>query len=386
MRGRCAHDPRLGGVLADPGDHERHPGGLVVEVEPLLVQPAVRAEQIAVVGGADQHRVLRTAVRHGAAHPVDRGVDLGVQPVVEVAVPLRVAPIDPLDGRCRAVTGVVGLAEGDLRGGFGPQILVGGRCRWHRRRIDARWFQRTAPDPRREQHDVVRVHEARDQQERSGRGRIAGAAARVAVDEPGDHPIGDQRVAAESTVGQARAVRFGADPPGEAECRQRVGIEIPLHGGRVDDPVVVVGGQRSAGGGVVQVGVRDVPLAVVVGVVSRRAEPVAQGGHLAAPQPAHPGVVIGLADAVGLGDTVQVRVLAGEDGRTARDTRQRSGVVPGEADAVLVEPAPAGQGAFPPGEDGLVLIGRDGAFLVGHHDDDVGAVSHGSPPFGVRVR
>ena len=59
--GRCAHPPRpssvgkqidvrcrrrdatrSGGSFADPGDDERHPGRLVVQVEPLLVQTAVR--------------------------------------------------------------------------------------------------------------------------------------------------------------------------------------------------------------------------------------------------------------------------------------------------------------------------------------------------------
>jgi hypothetical protein len=66
----------------DPGDRERHPGRLVVEREPLLVQPAVGAEQVAVVGGAHDHGVVGAAVGDGPAHPVERAVDLGVQPVV----------------------------------------------------------------------------------------------------------------------------------------------------------------------------------------------------------------------------------------------------------------------------------------------------------------
>ena len=120
MRGRRASPSRADvASVADAGDDERHPGGLVVEVEPLLVQPAVGAEQLAVVGGAHQHRVVGAAFGDGAADPVDRRVDLGVQPVVEVAVALRVALVGPADGRRRAVAGVVGLAERDLRGRLG---------------------------------------------------------------------------------------------------------------------------------------------------------------------------------------------------------------------------------------------------------------------------
>jgi hypothetical protein len=50
-----------------------------------------------------------------------------------------------------------------------------------------------------------------------------------------------------------------------------------------------------------------------VDVVSGGAEPVAEGGHLALAEPAHPGVVEHLADAVGLGDAVQVGVVPGEN-------------------------------------------------------------------------
>ena len=134
-------------------------------------------------------------------------------------------------------------------------------------------------------------------------------------------------------------MRFGPDPAGETVRAERIGVEVSLHGGGVDDAVVVVGGQRLAGRRVVEVGVRDVPLAVVVGVVAGGAEPVAEGGHLAAAQPAHPRIVEALADAVGLGDAVQVGVLAGEDRRAARHAGQRAGVVAAEADAVLVEPS-----------------------------------------------
>ena len=45
-------------AVSDPGDGERHPGGLVIQVEPFLVEAAVGAQQLAVVGGSHQHGVL----------------------------------------------------------------------------------------------------------------------------------------------------------------------------------------------------------------------------------------------------------------------------------------------------------------------------------------
>ncbi len=62
-------------------------------------------------------------------------VDLGVQPVVQVAVALGVAVVDALDRRGGAVAGVVRLAEGDLGGRLGAQVFIGGGCGGHRRRV-----------------------------------------------------------------------------------------------------------------------------------------------------------------------------------------------------------------------------------------------------------
>ena len=264
-----------------------------------------------------------------------------------------------------------------------------------------RWIQfgrrlhGAAPLPGRKQHDVVWVDEAGDQQERAHRLLVTGAPARVAVGEPVDDPGGEQRVATKAAVGHGRSVRLWSDPAGEAVWTQRIGIEVALHCGRVDHAVVVVGGQRFAGGGIVEIGVGDVPLAVVVGVVSGGAEPVAQGGHLTLAQPAQPRVVEALADAVGLGDSVQVGVVAGEDRRATGYAGERTGVVPGEAHAVFVEPAPAIQGSPTPGQQLGRLVGRYRAFLVGHQDDDVGPFrrlvglvdfSHGHAPFVRRAR
>ena len=95
VRGRHLVDRGRGRrPVADADDREGHPRGLVVEVAPLLVQPAVGAEQLAVVGGPHQHGVGRSALGHRPAHPVERPVHLGVQAVVEVAVALRAPLVD----------------------------------------------------------------------------------------------------------------------------------------------------------------------------------------------------------------------------------------------------------------------------------------------------
>ena len=130
------------------------------------------------------------------------------------------------------------------------------------------------------------VDEAGHQQERAQRRGVAGAAARVAVLEPGHHAVGDQRVAPDAGIGERGSVGFGADPAREAVRGEGIGVQVAAHRTVVDDAVVVVGGQGSSGFGVDQVGVRDVPFAVVVGVVAGRAEPVAEGGDLAGTQPA----------------------------------------------------------------------------------------------------
>ena len=89
------------------------------------------AEQVTVIGGAHQNGVVRAALGDRAAHPIDRCVHLGVQPVVQVAVALGVAVVDALDRHGGAVTGVVGLAEGDLGGRLGAQVFVGRGCGGH---------------------------------------------------------------------------------------------------------------------------------------------------------------------------------------------------------------------------------------------------------------
>ena len=213
------------------------------------MQPAVGAEQVAVIGGAHQHRIVRPALGDRPPDPVDRPVHLGVQPVVQVAVALRVAAVGPVDHRRRAVAGGVGLPERDLCGGLARQVLVGGGRRGHVRRIQRRGLQRAAAHPAREQHDVVRVDEAGHQQERTQRVRIAGAATRVTIGEPRDDAVGDQRIAPHAGVARQRAVRLRADPPREAKRAKGIGVEIALHRGGVDDTVLVVGRQHAPVGG-----------------------------------------------------------------------------------------------------------------------------------------
>ena len=333
------------------------------------------------IGGAHQHRVVRPALGDRPADPVDRRVHLGVQPVVQVAVALRVAGVGPVDHRRRAVAGRIGLPERDLCGGLAGQVLVGGGRRGHVRRIQRRGLQRAAAQPAREQHDVVRVDEAGHQQEWTQRTGIAGAASRVTIVEPRDDAVGGQRVSAHTRVARQRTVRLRADPPREAERRKRISVEIPLHRDGVDGTGRVVGRQHLPVG-VVQIGMRDVPLAVVVGVVTRGAKPVAQRRHLTLAQPAHAGVVGHLAQAIGLGDAMQVGVVPGENGWATGCAGQRAGVVPRKTDAVLVEPLAAVQRAVAPGQHLGRLVGRDRAFLVGHQDDDVGLVSHQVSPIG----
>ena len=47
-----------GCLRPDPGDGEGNPGGFVVQVEPLLVEPAVGPQQLAVVGRPHQDGVF----------------------------------------------------------------------------------------------------------------------------------------------------------------------------------------------------------------------------------------------------------------------------------------------------------------------------------------
>ena len=124
-------------------------------------------------------------------------------------------------------------------------------------------------DPRREQHDVVGVHEAGHAQKRPGGLGVARQSAAIPVTEPRRHPGGDQRIATQAGVGHVATVRLGTHPPRKAKGVKRVSGEVGGNGVIKNRAVCGVCDDAIAGVGVVQVGVGDVPLAVVVGVVAR---------------------------------------------------------------------------------------------------------------------
>ena len=275
------------------------------------------SQQLAVVRGPHEDRVIGSALGDGSPHPVQRSVDLGVQLEVQVAVALGAAAVGPLHQPGGAVAGGIGLAVRDLGGGLAGEVLIVGRRRGNARQVAAGRVDGTAAGPCGEEHDVVGIDEAGHEQERALCVGVTLSASGVAVPEPGHHPVRQERVADQSAVGAGGTVGFGADPAGEAEGSEWIGLQVGANTVRADDSVVVVGGDSLAACGIEQVGVADVPLAVVVGVVPGGAEPVAEGRHLAGPKPAHAGVVGHLAETVGLGDTVHVGVLAREQCRPA---------------------------------------------------------------------
>ncbi len=177
MRGRGTDLPGGCRPRPHPSDGERHPSGLVVEVEPLLVQSAVSAEQLAVVGRADEDGVVarRRPPPGGparAGRPPRRGAGgRGPgRPVHCVGRPGRRRPT----GRSRR-----GRRPGTApaRRACVAQVLVLGGGLGHGRGVEGRGRQGPGPLPDGEEHDVVRVDEARHQQERAKGVGITGPAA-----------------------------------------------------------------------------------------------------------------------------------------------------------------------------------------------------------------
>ena len=371
MAGRCALDRCSDGRLGpDPSDLERHSDGLVVELVPLLVQSAVRAEEVAVIGAEHEHGIVGV-VGDGFADPIDRAVDVVMEAVVKLPVLGRVSLIRALDKSGDRVTRVVRVSVGAVERRLAREILVvGGRRRDRRRRGDRRRVGLALPHEAREQHDVVRVDEAAHEEERLQRFLIAGCAAGVPVLEPCDGAVGVQRVADVARIGDIGAVGLGPDPAAEAELAERIGIEVRLHGLGEDVAITRVGRHRLAV--LHEVGVADMPFAVVVGVVASGPEPVADRGDLTRAQPPHAGVVVEFAETVGLGDAVHFGVLAGEQRRATRNTRGRGDIVPLEAHTVVGEPGTGGQVLVAPGPNLVVLVARSGTLFVGEDDDQVG--------------
>ena len=380
-RRRIVDDAGTRGLLARSDDDEWHAGGLVVEVEPLLVQSAVRPEEIAVVRRADQHGVRRVSVGHRSAHPIDRAVRRQVQPVVQVPVRLGVVAIGPLDDRRRPIRRRIRGPERDLGRGLRSQILVvgrrGGNVGWIVGVANERIVGTDPAQPRGRVDDVVGVDEADDQQERPQRRLVTGPTSGVAILEPRHRPVRVDRIAHETRERRIGAVRFGPDPAREPEVVERVGVEIRLDRALVERSVNVVRCQRAARVRVDDVGVGHVPLAHVLGVVPAGTEPVTERRHLVRAKPAHTGVVVHLAQTVGLGDPVDIGILAGEQGRATGHTCQGARVVAPERHPMLLEPPGAGELLAAPRRHLRRLVGWRGAFLVGHQHDDIGTSSHG---------
>ena len=234
------------------------------------------------VRGTEQHRLLRTSLGDGSSNPVQRGVHFQVQPVVEVPVGLFVPLVDTTYYPGRAVARVVGVFVGHLGGRLGRKVLVAGRWLGHRWRVGLSGFQGVVSGaaPGWKQDDVVWVHEAGHQQKRPLSSGFAGPTPGVPVLQPGNDPVGNQRIAHHPAVGQQRTVGFGAYPAGKAEGVQRIGLQISPDRPSEHLPAGSVGGQRTAGRRVDEVGVAHMPFAVVVGVVSSGPEPVAQRRYL----------------------------------------------------------------------------------------------------------
>ena len=169
--------------------------------------------------------------------------------------------------------------------------------------------------------DVVGVHERRHRQPRP-----VASPRREVAEEVGDL-LGEHAVAHGAAVLLGRAVGLTPDPPGETERVEPVGPAVGLDD-LGDQPAVVIGrGEPLVGAGHGKVGVADVPLAPVVGLVAAGTEPVAERRDLVGVEPAHAGVVRVLGHAVGLGHPVQRRVLPGEQRGPAGHAGRRPDVV-----------------------------------------------------------
>ena len=120
---------------------------------------------------------------------------------------------------------------------------------------------------------------------------------------------------------------FPANPAAEAEGIELVGLLVGLNARRDHRPAVIGGLEPfvTARGG--QVGVGDMPLAAVVGVVATGSKPVPHGWHVGGIQPAHRRVVVGLGQAIGFGHPMQGGVVPSEQGGPAGQAGSGSGVV-----------------------------------------------------------
>ena len=72
---------------------------------------------------------------------------------------------------------------------------------------------------------------------------------------------------------------FWPDESGEAILLEPLGFQINVFEVPVPKTKIVVGGNRVIGGGLVEIGIRNVPLALPIRVLTGGTEVVAQSGH-----------------------------------------------------------------------------------------------------------
>ena len=300
-------------------DDERHVDRLLVGLVPLLVHAAVGAQHLPVVGGEDDDGVAVELPVDGAQGVQDL-LDLAVHVLLHLVVELVELEVvlGRLEGQGVGVN--VALLAVRLGGEVLPASLgvLGG--------IEQRVGHRGAG----QLPDQVEVA--------LGQGEVAPQGDVVGVDERGDHQpgppvvlgaelaeeadrlLGEPLVAAllagrrgRPRVERVPAVGLGADPSAEPELVQPVGVQVVLLLGRVGHPVVVEAQDLVAGAGDQEVGVGEVPLALVEGVVAAGSEVVAHGGHGVGVQPELVVLERLLGHSGRLGHAVEGRVVPGEE-------------------------------------------------------------------------
>ena len=306
-------------------EHERDADRLVERVVPLLHQAAVRPEQVAMVGGAHDDRVVaEPGVVERLEDAFDRAVDELVQVVVEAPVReiRRLVPQDPRPGLLELLLAARPSRErvrlrrrlGDLGHG------VVGRSELEDL-LPAEVVER----------DVVRVDERRNCEPRTVASR------RGELPEELDDLFREDAVAHRAAVGSRGTVGLAPDPTGEPERVEPVGLPVRLDGFRDEVARIVRRHESFVGAGDEEVRVRDVPLPSVVGLVPAGPEPVAHGRHRAGVEPQHCGVGRALRGSVGLAHSVQRRVLTSEERRAARQAGRRPDVVTVELESTVAQ-------------------------------------------------
>ena len=200
VAGRRADPAGDGGNAGTLHDHW-YAGRLVVRVAPLLLQPTVRAEQIPVVGGEHDDRVISHARRPRETSRIrpNRLIDQLLQVVVQAAI-RHVGRLfgghrgpDPLE--LLLTRGPTGERVGLRRSFRNIGHRVVGRVEAEQRLVE----------PARER-DVVGIHERRDREPRP----VARRAREVT--EELDDLLREHTVADRPAVGLRNAVRLAADP------------------------------------------------------------------------------------------------------------------------------------------------------------------------------